>query len=111
MRSAPLAAATVLLLLACGRGEPVPRDYQNAPPAMTHPVTSSTQTPTANGMPGPRPEPSYGAEGTAAPNKPVSPIPPTLTLKDQPPIATTDSQHAAQTTSTAATGTHLSSKP
>ena len=110
MRSAPLAAATVFLLLSCGRGEPVPRDYQNAPPAMTHPVTSSTQTPTANGMPGPRPEPSYGAEGTAAPNKPVSPIPPTMTLKDQPPVAT-DSQHATQTTSTAATGTHLGSKP
>ena len=110
MRRLPLAAATVSILLACGRGEPVPRDYQNAPPGMTHPVTSSTQTPTANGMPGARPEPSYGAEGTAAPNKPVNPVPQTLTLRDQPPVST-DSQHATQTTSTAATGTHLSSKP
>src|SRR5436305_14870 len=40
-------AASVLLLLSACRGEKPPRDYQNAPPAMTHPPTSSAQTPTA----------------------------------------------------------------
>jgi hypothetical protein len=40
---------------------------------MTHPVTSSAQTPTAHGMPGPAPEPSSGAEGRTV--KPVGPSP------------------------------------
>jgi len=67
-----LIAALAVLLVAC-RGEKTPRDYQNEPPAMTHPVNSSTQTPTANGMPGPAPEPSTGAEGKTT--KPVGPSP------------------------------------
>ena len=95
-------------ILACRRERP-PRDYQNNPPAMTHPVTKSSDTPTAHGMPGPAPEPSTGAEGKNAGRKPISPIAPTLTLKDQAPV--TDSQHATQTTSTAATGTHLATPP
>ena len=61
-----------LALIAC-RGEKVPRDYQNEPPAMTHPVNSSTQTPTAHGMPGAAAEPSKGAEGMTT--KPVGPSP------------------------------------
>lgn len=64
--------ALALAVVAC-RGEKVPRDYQNEPPAMTHPVNSSTQTPTAHGMPGAAPEPSNGAEGKTT--KPVSPSP------------------------------------
>ena len=114
-------AATAFLLLACGRGEPVPRDYQNAPPAMTHPVTSSSQTPTAHGLPGAAPEPSSGAEGTVAPNQPVSATAPTLTLKDQAPSTPNpgtdlgpppaNSPHTTQTTSTAVTSTHLASPP
>src|SRR3989442_11904976 len=105
---ASLLILPLVFLLAC-RGEPPPRDYQNNPPAMTHPVTSSSQTPTAHGMPGPKPEPNSGAEGKNVTRQPENPTAPTMTLKDQPP--TTDSQHATQTTSTAATGTHLAAPP
>jgi hypothetical protein len=55
-------ALIALAALACGREAP-PRDYQNAPPAMTHPVTSSAQSPANNGMKGAAPEPSSGVEG------------------------------------------------
>jgi hypothetical protein len=65
-------AAAALWLLSC-RGEPPPRDYQNNPPAMTHPVTNRAQSPAANGMPGAAPEPSRGAENNAT--KPVEPSP------------------------------------
>ena len=71
MRNTMLFVAAIVLS-AC-RGEKVPRDYQNQPPAMTHPVNSSTQTPTAQGMPGPAPEPSQGAEGKT--QKPIEPSP------------------------------------
>ena len=107
MRSALIIVASALLA-AC-RGEPVPRDYQHNPPAMTHPVTTSSQTPTANGMAGPAPEPNKGVEGQNQGNKPTSATAATLTLKDQAP--TTDSQHASQSTTTAATGTHLATPP
>ena len=83
MRTSAVLSA-VVLLAAC-RGERVPRDYQNNPPAMTHPVTSSQGTPTAHGMPGPSPEPSKGAEGANITSKPSSAIP-ASTLKDQPPV-------------------------
>ena len=75
LRFALVATAALLLLLAACRGEPAPRDYQNSPPAMTHPATTSSQTPT--GMPGAAPEPSKGAEGKNVGAKPVSPVPPT----------------------------------
>jgi hypothetical protein len=109
MRSIACAAA-VLALAACRGQEPVPRDYQNNPPAMTHPVTSSSDTPTAHGMPGPAPEPSKGAEGKNVTRQPESPVPPTYTLGNQAP-ATTDSQHATQTGGRAVTGTHLAAPP
>jgi len=96
-------AAVTLSLLAC-RGEAPPRDYQNNPPGMTHPVTNKSQSPAQNGMPGPSAEPSSGAEGKNVPRKPTSPVPPTLTLRDQPPV--TDSQHPTQVT-----GTALAQKP
>ncbi len=89
------AAATFLLLGAC-RGEKVPRDYHNAPPAMMHPANSSAQTPTAHGMPGPAPEPSKGAEGANLTQKPVSPVPASEKLGNQ----------APSTTGTATTATH-----
>jgi hypothetical protein len=80
---------SILLVVALGlagcRGEPVPRDYQNEPPAMTHPANNKAQTPTANGMPAAAAEPSSGAEGGGSPYKPVSPLPATSTLKDQAP--------------------------
>src|SRR5260221_13314723 len=95
------AALAVTLLLAACRGERVPRDYQNTPPAVTHPVTSSQQTPTAHGLPGPSPEPSTGVEGKALPREPK--------LKDQAPV--TDTQHQTQTGGTTVTGTHLRARP
>src|SRR4029078_10599061 len=95
--------AAVLALAAC-RGETFPRDYQNTPPAMTHPVTKSSDTPTAHGMPGPAPEPSKGAEGKNVTRQPTSPTSTTFNLGDQPPTQT-------QTPSTAATGPQLKVKP
>jgi hypothetical protein len=94
------ALVMTLVLAAAGcRGEKVPRDYQNAPPAMTHPPTSSSQTPTAHGMPGPAPEPNSGVEGHTL--KPVNPVPaPPPKLKDQ-----------APPTTTVQTGTHLATRP
>ena len=71
-----LAATAALLLLVDCRGERPPRDYQNNPPAMTHPPTTSSQTPSAQGMPGAAPEPSKGAEGKNTGRKPITPTPP-----------------------------------
>ncbi len=76
---------------------------------MTHPVTKKSDAPSQNGMPGPSPEPSSGAEGTSAPYQPKSATSPTTTMKDQAPID--DPQHATQTTATASTGTALAQKP
>jgi hypothetical protein len=67
----------------------VPRDYQNEPPAMTHPPQKQSQTPTANGMPAAAPEPSKGAEGRNITRQPASPVPPSPKLKDQAPATTT----------------------
>jgi hypothetical protein len=80
-------AATLLFLGAC-RGEKVPRDYQNAPPAMRHPPTSSAQTPSANGMRGAAPQPSKGAEGANVTRQPTSATAPTETLGNQAPVTT-----------------------
>jgi hypothetical protein len=80
---------SVLLLLAGCRGQRPPRDYQNEPPAMTHPPTSSAQTPAAHGMPGAAPEPSKGAEGKNITRQPASPIPPTEKLGNQAPVTAT----------------------
>lgn len=101
--------AAVAALAAC-RGEKIPRDYQNNPPAMTHPVTKSSDTPTAHGMPGAAPEPSKGAEGQNPSRQPTSATAPTVTLGDQAP-STTDTQHATQTGGRAVTGTQLKVKP
>jgi hypothetical protein len=79
--------AFLLLSLAC-RGEKPPRDYQNAPPAMTHPATSSSQTPTAAGMRGPTPEPSKGAEGINVTRQPASATSPNEKLGNQAPAST-----------------------
>jgi len=88
MRTAIIAASILLFLGAC-RGEKVPRDYQNAPPAMRHPPTSSAQTPTANGMRGPSPEPSQGAEGANITQKPASATAPDKKLGNQAPVTRT----------------------
>lgn len=106
----PITCLAAVVLLAACRGEKVPRDYQNNPPAMTHPVTKSSDSPTAHGMPGAAPEPSKGAEGLNPTRQPTSPIPPTNTIHDQAP-STTDTQHATQTGGAAVTGTHLAAPP
>jgi hypothetical protein len=98
-----LVAIAVLIVAGACRREMPPRDYQNNPPAMTHPVTSSAQSPAAHGMPGAAPEPSSGAEGKNIGRKPISPTQPTMTLKDQAPAPElgpppSKSQHATQTT-------------
>src|SRR5437868_5003538 len=77
------AIAFAIALSAC-RGEKTPRDYQNEPPAMTHPPTTSSQTPSAKGLPGPGPEPNKGVQGNTT--KPVNAVPaPPPKLKDQAP--------------------------
>ena len=63
--------STLAMLLASCRGEPVPRDYQNAPPAMRHPPLKKSQTPSAAGMPGPAPQPSTGVEGANITRQPA----------------------------------------
>ncbi len=79
----------IILALGACRGEPVPRDYQNAPPNMTHPPQNATQAPGQQGTP--VPEPSTGAEGKAKPSEPVTPPaePQTTTIPDTPPVTTT----------------------
>jgi PBP1b-binding outer membrane lipoprotein LpoB len=76
-----------ILIAACKREMP-PRDYQNNPPAMTHPVTSSAKSPSGQGMQGAAPEPNKGVEGKSN-RKPVDPSQATTTLKDQAPTTTT----------------------
>ena len=82
--------AFVGLLTAC-RGEPVPRDYQNAPPDMTHPPQTESQTPAAGATGKAPPEPTTGVEGPNPVAAPVTPPPqPTnTTMPDTPPVTTT----------------------
>jgi hypothetical protein len=84
-----LIVLAIVALAGC-RGEPVPRDYQNAPPAMMHPATSQDETPAHHGLGQGSPEPSSGVEGTIAPHEPV--FPPaggtTTTMPDTPPTST-----------------------
>jgi hypothetical protein len=130
----PVAVATLVLFLCACRGEPVPRDYQNNPPDMTHSPLKSSQTPTAHGMPAASPQPNSGVE--ARNSQPVNPLPPRSKLADQPPITDTavlnaerkpgpgayptatgesvppqNSQAATKTTPSAVTGTHLAPPP
>ena len=84
---------------------------------MTHPATSSAQTPSGNGMPGAAAEPGSGAEGKNISGNPTDPLSPTATMKDQAPSATTSANPdlgplpnsggvSTQTTSTVVTSTH-----
>jgi hypothetical protein len=84
-----IVAALIAALTAC-RGEPVPRDYQNAPPDMTNPPSSESATPAGGATGEAPPQPSTGVEGTAAPYEPVSPTDTsTTTMPDTPPTTTT----------------------
>jgi hypothetical protein len=97
-----LIVAVVLILLGC-RGESVPRDYQNAPPAMTHPPQNAKQTPAANGMQAEAPNPSTGVEGRKNSQQPVTPpATGTSTMPDTPPVTT---MTTTTTVTTAATTT------
>ena len=80
---------TLAVVLSACRGEPVPRDYQNAPPAMTHPPQKKSQTPTAAGMPPAAPEPSTGVEGANITRKPATALPAAPKVKDQAPATRT----------------------
>jgi hypothetical protein len=85
-----ISIVAVLLALTACRGEPVPRDYQNAPPAMTNPPQTQSQTPSAGATGQASPEPSTGVEGTAGPYEQLSPTDTsTTTMADTPPVPTT----------------------
>jgi hypothetical protein len=85
-----LIVAAILLLTAC-RGEPVPRDYQNAPPDMTHPPQKKTDVPATGATGQAPPEPTTGVEGPNPVAQPVTPPaqPTTTTMPDTPPTTTT----------------------
>ncbi len=79
----------IIAALAACRGEPVPRDYQNAPPAMTHPADTKSDSPAAHGMGQAPPQPTSGVEGTAGAGEPVSPDQATTTTMEDTPVVTT----------------------
>jgi len=85
----------IIAVLAGCRGEPVPRDYQNAPPAMTHPPDNKNQTPAQHGGGQATPEPTSGVEGTVAPYEQVVPSATGTTatsstrIENTPPVSTT----------------------
>jgi hypothetical protein len=83
------AFAAAAALTGC-RGEPVPRDYQNHPPAVSNPPQSATDTPSAHGGGEAPPQPSSGNEGNVAPYEPVTPPAggTTTTMADTPPTST-----------------------
>lgn len=87
-----LLVALCLLLGAC-RGEPVPRDYQNAPPDMGNAATTKSDTPAGHGMGEPGRETSTGGEAMTPNDQPVAPASstgaPTTTIADTPPVTTT----------------------
>lgn len=80
-----LIVAAVLVALSACRGEPVPRDYQNAPPDVTHPPATRSDTPSAGATGQAPPQPSTGVEGPGAVTTDTS----TTTMADTPPTTTT----------------------
>lgn len=72
----------------------MPRDYQNEPPAATHPPQTKSETPAAHGMGQAAPEPTSGVEGTAGPYENMDPPAegtgaPMTTMEDTKPVTTT----------------------
>jgi hypothetical protein len=86
-----LSALLLTIALGACRGEPVPRDYQNAPPAVTHPIDKEADSPTTHGGGQAPPQPSTGVEGRNPTNEPITPPvqPTTTTMPDTPPVTTT----------------------
>ncbi|HEX8412161.1 MAG TPA: hypothetical protein VF883_25145 [Thermoanaerobaculia bacterium] len=86
-----IVVAVVLALAGC-RGEPVPRDYQNAPPDVSNPPQTRSDTPSAAATGQAPPQPSTGVEGTSGPyelQSPTGTTPTTTTMADTPPATTT----------------------
>jgi hypothetical protein len=84
-----LIVVAMLALTAC-RGEPVPRDYQNAPPDVTHPPQTKSDTPAEAATGDAPPQPSTGNEGTAGPYEQMTTEGgTTTTMADTPPTTTT----------------------
>jgi hypothetical protein len=84
-----IVVALIAALTAC-RGEPVPRDYQNAPPDVTNPPATKSETPSGAATGQAPPQPTTGVEGTAGPYEQVSPTDTsTTTMADTPPATAT----------------------
>ena len=87
--------AAIIAALAGCRGEPVPRDYQNAPPAMTHPADNKNQSPAQHGGGQAPPEPTAGVEGKAGAHHQLEPSATGTTatsstsIENTPPVSTT----------------------
>ena len=76
-----LIVAALFALAAC-RGEPVPRDYQNAPPDVGNAPQTKSDAPVGE----PAPQPSTGVEGQATTPEGGTTA---TTLSDTPPTTTT----------------------
>ena len=87
--------AAIIAALAGCRGEPVPRDYQNAPPAMTHPADNKAQSPAQHGGGKAAPEPTAGVEGKAGSHQQLDPsitgttATSSTSIENTPPVSTT----------------------
>jgi len=80
-----IVVALIAALAGC-RGEPVPRDYQNAPPDVTNPPATKSETPAGGASGDAPPQPSTGNEG---PNPALSTETSTTTMPDTPVTTTT----------------------
>ena len=79
-----------MLALAACRGEPVPRDYQNAPPDVGQSPQTKSDTPSQAATGDAPPQPSTGNEGTAGPYEQMTTEGgTTTTMPDTPPTTTT----------------------
>lgn len=84
-----LIVVAMLALAAC-RGEPVPRDYQNHPPGVSHPPQTQSEVPSEAATGTAPPQPSTGNEGTAGPYEQMTTEGGTATsIPDTPPTTTT----------------------
>ena len=84
-----LIVVAMLALTAC-RGEPVPRDYQNAPPDVGNAAQTKSDTPSQGASGEATPQPSTGNEGKAGPHEQMTTEGGTATsLPDTPPTSTT----------------------
>ena len=84
-----LIVVAMLALTAC-RGEPVPRDYQNAPPDVGKAAQTQADTPSQGATGTAPPQPTTGNEGKAGPYEQMTTEGgTTTTMADTPPTTTT----------------------